>query len=57
MRSKFTDNHDLSPDKSFLKQELKLYLDCLPELKTEKLEALLKKDEDIIKGAKQNVLA
>ena len=44
LRSKFSDNHDPSPDKSFLKQELKLYLDCLPVLKTEKLEALIQKD-------------
>ena len=41
LRSKFTDNHDPSPDKSFLKQALKVYLDCMPEVKTEKLETLL----------------
>jgi hypothetical protein len=44
LRSKFTDNHDSSPDKSFLKQELKHYLDCLPMLKTERLEAMIQKD-------------
>ena len=34
---------------------MKQYLDCIPELKAEKLEGLLVKDLDIIKGAKQNL--
>ena len=41
LRQNFSDEHDQSPDKSFLKQELKQYLDCIPEIKSEKLEGLL----------------
>ena len=55
LREKFTESHDPSPDKSFLKQKLDQYLDCLPECKADKLEQLMTKDKEIITVARQNV--
>ena len=45
IRTKLTEAHDDSPDKSFLKNDLARYLDALPLLDDTKLQESLESDE------------
>lgn len=58
IRTKISEAHDESPDKSFLKSDLKMYLEALPRLDGTKLQELLETDEETcnnaLKNAKEN---